>query len=509
MNTHDNADDTASRSPHAESDVVTLRALFAWSPEAWGDEPDAAVAAVGAARRPAEVRPGTHRRAHELASPEALAARGEYPLARDRVIALEAEGTAAEGALFARRLRRHAFASDTAIGEVVHDPAVRPFEMSRCIDHALREVASELAATMRRSPRTVSAFLERAHRFVTRFAATVDALEGGTIQRGHAEAILRIGDRIEPAAHRAAYEAAAIAGAAERTPAQLATFASRIAERLMPEPLESRHERAARERDVWIEDRDDGMAFLGAYGPAVETHAVFARITADANALRLAERLDEAAAAEATPHGSSEHVGARHAVAVLETAGRGDGTAAGGHLPPRSTRELRWDALAAHVLTSDIEGVDARDGTLAAVPANVDVLVDGAALLASPFVGASRADDDAGAAVGSRRPRCRTRSRCSPVVFPSPCPRHARSSRTRPRSIASSPTRSTSCPSASTGDSRPARCAICFACAMRTAASPGARAPRAGASSTTRSPCRTAARPHSRIWGTSVLATTS
>ena len=49
--------------------------------------------------------------------------------------------------------------------------------------------------------------------------------------------------------------------------------------------LEERHARALQGRRVVLEPADDGMAWLHAYLPAVEAHAIFSRVTAQAKVL--------------------------------------------------------------------------------------------------------------------------------------------------------------------------------------------------------------------------------
>ena len=55
------------------------------------------------------------------------------------------------------------------------------------------------------------------------------------------------------------------------------------------ESLSERHERALDERRVFVEPADDGMAWLNAYLPAVEAHAIHGRLTAIAKAVTAAD----------------------------------------------------------------------------------------------------------------------------------------------------------------------------------------------------------------------------
>jgi hypothetical protein len=55
------------------------------------------------------------------------------------------------------------------------------------------------------------------------------------------------------------------------------------------ESLPERHERALDERRVFVEPADDGMAWLNAYLPAVEAHAIHGRLTAIAKAVTAAD----------------------------------------------------------------------------------------------------------------------------------------------------------------------------------------------------------------------------
>lgn len=282
-----------------------------------------------------------------------VAGRGEYLRARSIGLNAALAAQRAAASAYATDVRTLAFLRESAIDEVVHDPGVPSVELTRRIDHALRELVGEYAAVTRQAPTTVRAAMERAHTFVTRFAATVEALEAGTITRRHADVILHAGERIDDAEQRAAYEELALDAARSRAPGQLDTYATRVAEAFMTESLDERAARACRDRAVWVDGHDDGTAELHAVGPALQVHAMHALLTAEADAVRR-RAADEAAAS---------------------------GTRAR-DVEPRTVAQLRFDALAAHVLAADLPTAGPAFGALGNVRAEIAVTIPATALVA-------------------------------------------------------------------------------------------------------------------------------
>ncbi|WP_211320783.1 DUF222 domain-containing protein [Arthrobacter livingstonensis] len=73
-------------------------------------------------------------------------------------------------------------------------------------------------------------------------------------------------------------------GASRMNPAALTRKIRRLAEKHHPEPLGIRHERARRDRTVWLTPLPDGMALLGAILPAVTAAPLFESLQAWATA---------------------------------------------------------------------------------------------------------------------------------------------------------------------------------------------------------------------------------
>lgn len=160
-------------------------------------------------------------------------------------------------------------------------------------DLPVREVATELAAALRVSDRTIQRRLGEASVLAEQFAATHDALAQGLISRAHARVIVESGARIDDAVLRAQYEEAVLAVAARETPGRLRPFARVAAERVLPRGLDERHRDAAEGRCVRAADLDDGMSELSALLPATLAHGILDRLTQQARAVSAAATDEE------------------------------------------------------------------------------------------------------------------------------------------------------------------------------------------------------------------------
>ncbi|HRN28132.1 MAG TPA: DUF222 domain-containing protein, partial [Terrimesophilobacter sp.] len=99
-------------------------------------------------------------------------------------------------------------------------------------DHAWRSLVAELAVASHVSDRTMQARLNEANTLVTRFEATLHALERDAISLGHARVIVEHGTRIADAETRTRYETAVIDRAITLTPGRLGRIARLTSERL-------------------------------------------------------------------------------------------------------------------------------------------------------------------------------------------------------------------------------------------------------------------------------------
>lgn len=198
--------------------------------------------------------------------------------------------------LDAERVRLLAEAFDLAAveGEEAGHPESHLVQGSRG-ELALRAVRAEIAAALHVSERTVERQLTHAHTLTWQYPTVLEALRDGRISARHAAVIsdagrpLGAGDDAPTVWRRGEYAEAVLEHATASTPAALSARARRIAEHFAETPLDERHAQARRERRVWVEDRDDGMAELRAHLPAVEAYAVKDRLTRAARAVDEAE----------------------------------------------------------------------------------------------------------------------------------------------------------------------------------------------------------------------------
>ena len=201
----------------------------------------------------------------------------------------------------ARRRRAALDAEETALLAAAVDLAQAQEDVpgpSEARDIPLRSIAAQIGAVLRVSDRTVQRHLSDASVLAGSFPATLAALAAGEISRGHVSVIVEAGLPIDDDEVRSVYEAAVLDVARRETPGRLKPAARLLAARLHPIPLEQRHAEAAKCRDVWVRDLDDGMAELVATLPAPIAHGIrdrldrFARREIDARRAATSETLD-------------------------------------------------------------------------------------------------------------------------------------------------------------------------------------------------------------------------
>lgn len=215
-------------------------------------------------------------------------------------------------------------------------------------DMAIRTVAAEIGAAQQVSDRTIERRMSDASWLVERFPAVWRAQGAGRISAAHARVIVEAGAHLTQPAHRARYAAEAVVLAETESPNRLRRTVRRLAERLQERTLVERHRDARELRRVWVRDLDDGMAELGARGPAALVHGMFDRLSQMAHAVK-------------TPGGSAS------------ADGRDAGT---GHpADDRGVDQLRADLLADLVLTGTPAGHDSADGLLGELRARVEITV--------------------------------------------------------------------------------------------------------------------------------------
>ncbi|GLI26746.1 hypothetical protein ARHIZOSPH14_09880 [Agromyces rhizosphaerae] len=159
---------------------------------------------------------------------------------------------------------------------------------SRRRELAHRSVTAEVACATRSAEGAVSRWLADASRLADGADATLAAAESGRITFTHARTIADEVSSLPSEAH-SAYEAAVLPMAEQTTPAQFRRRARRMREQMHPDSVEARVAAAAAERHVRITPERDGMAWLGAYLPAVRAASIDAQLDDLAGELGSAE----------------------------------------------------------------------------------------------------------------------------------------------------------------------------------------------------------------------------
>jgi hypothetical protein len=153
---------------------------------------------------------------------------------------------------------------------------------------AERELTSEIATALHIPERTAQTLVAHSRLLVHDLPATFDALNEGTISYRHAQVVADQASSL-PDEGIPAFDVAASATAPNTTVAQFESRARRLREKMHPESLTVRAERARDDRCVALEPARDGMAWISALLPAERAVAVFSRLTDAAYALKTAE----------------------------------------------------------------------------------------------------------------------------------------------------------------------------------------------------------------------------
>ncbi|MFE7843915.1 DUF222 domain-containing protein [Microbacterium sp. NPDC057407] len=171
--------------------------------------------------------------------------------------------------------------------ERVH--AMRREALADMPDRGLQEVVErgirlELAAALRITEQASGDMLALAEALVERYPSVLESLSRARVTEKHAQILVRVLDEVDPHLRdRVVDDALPLA---EAQP--VGTFARRlrrIVDDARASTLTERFERALTSRRVVVEHVDDGMAWLHALVPAVEAHAIHARVTAIAKTI--------------------------------------------------------------------------------------------------------------------------------------------------------------------------------------------------------------------------------
>lgn len=136
-------------------------------------------------------------------------------------------------------------------------------------------VVAEVGLMLRVSTQTARSRVGDALALVGSLPATLAALEAGTISLPSARAIVEETRNLD-VAQAAEVEAAVLEKAGTQAPGQIRTATRRAVAAVDADAVRRRHQRAKRDRGVWLLDDPDGMATLLARLPAPEAVGAFA-----------------------------------------------------------------------------------------------------------------------------------------------------------------------------------------------------------------------------------------
>ena len=146
-------------------------------------------------------------------------------------------------------------------------------------EFAMRSFVAELATTLVVHEATAGRLVAEAMRLTRDLTPTLSALADGSIGIPHVRSLLEVASSV-PADGLAAFEAEALDRAGRETPSAFRRRIRRLRDRMHPEPLTARHDRARDERRVCLEPAEDGMAWLSLHLEAERGVAIMARLDA-------------------------------------------------------------------------------------------------------------------------------------------------------------------------------------------------------------------------------------
>ena len=150
-------------------------------------------------------------------------------------------------------------------------------------EFATRAFVAELATALVVHEASAGGLVADAGKLTGEFTATLDALAAGSICAGRVRSLLEVASTL-PAGCLAGFEAAALDARPGETPSGFRRRIRRLRERIHPEPLAARRQRARDQRRVCLEPVEDGMAWLNLYLEAERGVAIIAHLDALADA---------------------------------------------------------------------------------------------------------------------------------------------------------------------------------------------------------------------------------
>jgi len=156
------------------------------------------------------------------------------------------------------------------------------------IDVVERAIRLELAAALRVTEHAAGLLITQAQALEARYPAVLEALGAARVTERHVHVLIDLLDTLDPSECDALFARAMVL--AETEP--VGTFRRQLRaliDQTRVETVPERHERALQERRVFVDAADDGMAWLTAYLPALEAHAIHGRLTAIARTVNAAD----------------------------------------------------------------------------------------------------------------------------------------------------------------------------------------------------------------------------
>ena len=150
-------------------------------------------------------------------------------------------------------------------------------------EFATRAFVAELATTLVMHEATAGRLVTEAGRLVGEFPAALDALASGSVCVGRVRSLLEIATTL-PQEVAAEFESAALELVHAETPSAFRRRIRRLRERMHPELLSDRRERARVDRRVCLDPAEDGMAWLSLFLEAERGAAIMAHLDALAGA---------------------------------------------------------------------------------------------------------------------------------------------------------------------------------------------------------------------------------
>ncbi|MDN3905777.1 HNH endonuclease signature motif containing protein [Arthrobacter sp. YD2] len=141
--------------------------------------------------------------------------------------------------------------------------------------------STECAAILRVPQMTAQRLMDEAGRLCGPHAATLTALEEGTLSYPHTQVVLDQCENV-PAADLPELEADLLAAAAGQTRAQFSAKARRLREKKYPQTIAARHLSAFEKRKVTLDPVEDGMSWLSALLPAPDAQQIYTALSTSA-----------------------------------------------------------------------------------------------------------------------------------------------------------------------------------------------------------------------------------